>query len=125
MMRASLRILTTFAVSASIASCGSTTGSIGAVLGRNNETNRLYVREVPPALGAAQAGLLEGDEIVMVNGVFVRDMSTDGLRNVLRGDVASRVELTIVRGEDVIHATVQRTPLREPETKPVEEKLKE
>lgn len=108
-----------------LVACGSGTGSIGAVLGKNNETNRIYVRDVPPGLGAAQAGLFAGDEIVMINGVFVRDLATDALRALLRGEVSSTVNLTVVRGQEVVHATIRRTPLKEPETKPAEEKLKE
>src|SRR5690242_9449913 len=37
-------------------------GSVGAVLGKDNRTGRVFVREVPSGMGAARAGLEEGDE---------------------------------------------------------------
>jgi C-terminal processing protease CtpA/Prc len=102
----------------------SSSGSIGAVLGRDNETQALYVRDVPPDLAAAHAGLLPGDEIVMVDGVYVRDLSSKEVRHRLRGDVGSTVELTVIRGRDVLRVRVMRAELRAHDiVKPKEEKI--
>lgn len=106
------------------AGCSASVGSIGAVLGRDNESRSLYVREAPEGLAAERAGLLPGDEIVMIDGVYVRDLSSAEIRDRLRGAVGSAVELTIVRGSDVLRVRVRRGELRAQEgIKPREEKI--
>jgi C-terminal processing protease CtpA/Prc len=86
-------------------------GSIGAVLGRDNETRALHVREVAERPAAAAAGLLPGDEIVMIDGVWVKELSAEQIRQKLRGDAGTTVALTVVRGEAVRHLSVTRTPM--------------
>jgi len=98
-------------VSLLAAGCGGGPGSVGAVLGRDNETRALHVREAPEGLGAGKAGLLPGDEIVMIDGVYVRDLGADQVRAKLRGDAGSTVALTVVRGDEVKHVTVTRAPM--------------
>ncbi|MGK3999765.1 PDZ domain-containing protein [Sorangium sp. So ce1024] len=106
------------------AGCSASVGSIGAVLGRDNESEALHVRDVPPGLAAERAGLLPGDEILMIDGVYVRDLTSTELRDRLRGPVGSAVELTIVRGGDVRRVRVVRGALRELEgIKPREERI--
>jgi C-terminal processing protease CtpA/Prc len=107
------------------AACGGTSvGSIGAVLGRDNETHAVYVRDVPEGLAADKAGLLPGDEIVMIDGVYARDLAPTDLRAKLRGEVGSRIELTVLRGNDVLHVRVTRTEMRvREEVKPKEERI--
>ena len=111
-----------------IAGCGSSdVGSIGAVLGRSNDDHALYVRDVPEGLAADQAGLLPGDEIVMIDGTYVRTLSAEELQAKLRGDIGSHVSLTVSRGELVVRVDVTRTalsaaPLR---VRPKEQKLDE
>lgn len=101
-------------------------GSIGAVLGRDNDTHALHVRDVPKGLAADEAGLLPGDEIVMIDGFYARDLGPKELHALLRGEVGSAIELTILRGEEVRRVVLRRTPLRtgvEPARR--EEKLSE
>ncbi|MBL8742213.1 MAG: PDZ domain-containing protein [Myxococcales bacterium] len=90
---------------------GSEIGSIGAVLGRDEETNELYVREVASSAPSA-AGLMVGDEIVMIDGVFVRGLSKNDLRLAMRGQVGSPVRVTVVRGAQVEHLTIKRTAIK-------------
>lgn len=96
----------------SFACSGSAAGSVGAVFGRDNDTRALYVREVPPGLAAAGAGLLPGDQLVMIEGFYVRDLDAKSIHDKLRGDIGSTVALTILRGEEVIHVRVARGALR-------------
>jgi C-terminal processing protease CtpA/Prc len=101
-------------------------GSVGAVLGRDNDTRALYVREVPPGRTASLAGLLPGDQIVMIGGVYVRDLGIKEIKKLLRGPVGTTLELTVVRGEDVEHVKVTRGPLHDRDgVQPKEEKLLE
>jgi C-terminal processing protease CtpA/Prc len=95
------------------AACGGTTGSIGAVLGRDNQTLAVHVRDAPKGLAAARAGLAPGDEIVMIEGFYVRNLTAKQIQTLLRGDPGTTVELTVVRGETVRRVRVVRTPLRE------------
>lgn len=109
------------AVAASAAGCAQGPGSVGAVLGRDNETRALHVREVAPGLGAARAGLLPGDEIVMIDGLYVRDLRAADVRARLRGEAGTTVALTVLRGDEVRHVKVTRAPLRERKAPPPRE----
>jgi C-terminal processing protease CtpA/Prc len=115
MRRVSSMRLAILAVSAALAGgCAPTgPGSMGAVLGRDNETRALYVRDVPPGLGAEKAGLRPGDQLVMIEGFYVKDLTAEQIRKRLRGDAGSTVELTLLRGEEVRHVRVTRVPMRE------------
>lgn len=109
------------------AGCGpSGPGTIGAVLGRDNETRALHVREVPAGLAAEQAGLLPGDEIVMIDGRYVKDLAAADVRAKLRGERGSTVELTVVRGDQVKHVQITRGAMRERRApQPREERIAE
>jgi C-terminal processing protease CtpA/Prc len=99
-------------------------GSVGAVLGRDNDTHALYVRDVAEGLGADEAGVLPGDEIVMIDGLYTRDLDKKAITARLRGGVGAPVELTILRGNEVHRVRVKRTALRErEEVKPKEEAI--
>jgi C-terminal processing protease CtpA/Prc len=104
-----------------------TSGSIGARLGRDNDDHALYVREVPEGYAAAAAGLEPGDEVVMIDGVYVRTMSPEELKTKLRGPIDSEVALTLTRGTHVLHVRLKRSKLREgsPPPKAKEERIEE
>jgi C-terminal processing protease CtpA/Prc len=102
-----------FAALALVACTAERAGSIGALLSRDNETGALYVRDLFPGLASERAGLLPGDEIIMIDGRYVRDMEAVRIREMLRGDVGSKVRLTAVRGELVLRVQVARTQLRD------------
>jgi predicted metalloprotease with PDZ domain len=105
---------------------GAVSGSMGAVLGRDNDTRSLYVREVPPGLGAASAGLLPGDQIVMIEGLYVRDLDAKTIHDKLRGEVGSTVALTILRRDEVLRVRVTRGAARGHEAiSPRETRLRE
>lgn len=108
-MRTALLLVLTLA-----AGCrGTGVGSIGAVLARDGLSHAVVVREAPKGLGAEQAGILPGDELVMIDGFLVRELSTAELRALMRGEVGSKVRLTIVRAGQVRHLDVRRTELVE------------
>jgi C-terminal processing protease CtpA/Prc len=112
--RRGVRAALLLAVGALSAACsaGGDVGSVGAVFGRDNETRALYVRDVPPGLGAEEAGLLPGDQVVMIDGLYVKDFGPKHIREKLRGPVGSTVALTILRGDEVRHVKVTRGALR-------------
>jgi C-terminal processing protease CtpA/Prc len=109
-----------------LACAGERVGSIGAVLARDNDSGALFVRDLSPGLAAERAGLLPGDEVLMIEGRYVRELDTKQVRGLLRGDVGKKVRLTIVRGGEVRRFSVERVALREGgEVKPRVETLAE
>jgi len=85
-------------------------GTIGAALGQTEE-HRLFVRAAPEGQGAAQAGLLPGDEIVALDGKNVRAMGPDDIRRAVRGDVGSVLVVTLVRAGQTMEVKIVRSPL--------------
>lgn len=118
-------------VGAGLAGCGGVAvagavGSIGVKLGQKAEDRSLYVRGVPEGYPAAEAGLEEGDEILMIDGVYVKSMTADDVTKHLHGPIGSSVALTIVRGKRVLHVDVKRGSLRPAAAEtPAERKLEE
>jgi hypothetical protein len=112
-----LRRLCCMLIAAAVPACGgaAATGSVGAVFVRDNDTHALHVRDAPSGMAAREAGILPGDEILMVDGRYVRDLRSDQIRSALRGAIGSHVELTIVRGDEVRHVRVKRTEMRHAE----------
>ena len=64
-------------------------------------------------MGAAQAGILVGDELVAVDGHPVNRMSPDDLHKILSGRVGSKVTLQVRRDGKMMELPVQRGPLRQ------------
>ena len=88
-------------------------GSIGAVLGRETEGGSVFVREVAPTpAGQAVVDLTPGDELLMIDGEYVRELGAAEVRERLRGPVGSKVRLTLVRGGDVVRLEVVRRELK-------------
>jgi C-terminal processing protease CtpA/Prc len=99
------------AVLATLGGCGSSTGSVGALLGKDVHTGRLYVREVPPGMAAALAGIRDGDEVIAIDGEPVGDMPPGEVHRRLEGKVGSKVTLLVVRDGVTKKIVVERTPL--------------
>jgi len=70
-------------------------GGIGALIGRNNNKNLIIM----PYEGfpAHKKGLKIGDELIEVDGVDVRNMTTSEISKLLKGQANTEVEMTIVR----------------------------
>lgn len=92
-----------------VVGCGGSTGTIGALLGQRPD-GRLFVRAVPPHLAAAEQGVRVGDEILLIDGRDVRQMSERDLHRALEGEVGETVKLTLVRGHDIVRVTLRLTP---------------
>jgi C-terminal processing protease CtpA/Prc len=124
-LRSSARIvvslLRVFALAALllVASCFSGKGTIGAVIAQDADSGRLFLRQVPPNLAAAQANLKPGDEILLIDGLDVRRMSAQQINDALSGEVDSPVKLTVIRQEQVLRVTLKRTEAHRLAKKPV------
>jgi C-terminal processing protease CtpA/Prc len=88
--------------------CAAEHGTIGAIVAQRND-GRLFVRDVPPSLAADKAGLRPNDEIILIDGADVRAMDAAHVHQALSGDVGEPVNLTVVRGNEVLRVTLRRT----------------
>jgi C-terminal processing protease CtpA/Prc len=88
--------------------CAPERGTIGALLGQSAD-QRLIVREVPPKLAAGQAGLMPGDELLLIDGRDVRELDERAVHRALGGEVGAPVKLTLLREGRVIRVTLRRT----------------
>ncbi len=96
-------------LSLTASACFSAHGTIGALLTKAPD-GRVTVRDAPHGLAAANAELIPGDEILLIDGVAARDLSPKALHQKLTGEVGDPVKLTVLRGERVIRVTLRRTP---------------
>jgi len=94
------------------AGCGSSLGSIGAILGKGHADGRVVVREVPEGMEASRAGLQPGDQVLSIDGRDARRMTAEQVHEALVGPVGTTVDLTVVRGDEVLRLRVRRGPLR-------------
>jgi C-terminal processing protease CtpA/Prc len=80
------------------------------VLSQTRSDGKLTVREVPPGYAARRAGILPGDEILLIDGRDVRNLSPDQVHQLLLGEVGSTVHLTVLRRGKVERIAVERAP---------------
>ncbi len=73
------------------------------------------MRDTPPGLPAAQAGIVPGDEILFIEGRDVRAMSPDAIHLALEGAVGSTVQLTVLHQGKIERITLKRVPLETPQ----------
>jgi len=95
-------------LAAALAACGADRGTIGALIAQTPD-KQLVLREVPPKLAAAQAGLRPGDEILLIDGRDVRELDERGVHQALAGNVGDPVKLTLLRDGHVVRVTLRRT----------------
>lgn len=103
----------------SLSACAPSPGTIGAVLGQRTD-GRVFLREVPEGLAASNAGLREGDELLLIEGRDVRQMTSEQIHRALEGELGQQVNLTLLRGERVVRVTLTRTdpPKKKPAAPP-------
>lgn len=71
----------------------------------------VVLREVVEGGAADRAGLAPGDELVRIDGERARSLSAEQLRQKLRGEVGSTMDLTVARGDVVLRVRVVRRRL--------------
>lgn len=98
-------------ISALLSGCVPGKGTIGALIAQD-DSGRLFLREVPPGLAAARADLKVGDEILLIDGADVRFMDEKQINAALVGEVDSTVKLTMIRDEQVLRVSLKRTEAR-------------
>lgn len=89
---------------------GAWPGGIGAVLRHQASAHRLFIERAPERGAAARAGLRAGDEVVEIDGVAVREMDRPSVVMRLRGEVGTRVRLSVARDGGTQEIEVERAP---------------
>ena len=79
---------------------------------QDQHTGRVVVRDAPRDMTGAKAGLEPGDEILEIEGRDVRDDSPEEISEALRGEVGTKVSLTVLRGTEVKRLVVARGKFR-------------
>ena len=92
-----------------LGACEPERGTIGAVLAQTPD-QRLVLHDVPSTLAAGRAGLKPGDEILLIDGRDVRELSQRGVHQALSGELGDPVKLTLLREGRVIRVTLRRSP---------------
>lgn len=81
---------------------------IGAVLSQNKETGVVTVSKVYDASPAREAGLMAGDQIVMVGDIESTTMELSELVTYIRGEEGTTVHLQIIRDGENMEYDVER-----------------
>lgn len=70
---------------------------IGSVIRYHTDKKTTVIADPYENMPAAKAGLCIGDELLSINGVDVRGMTTDSVSNMLRGEAGTKLTLEIER----------------------------
>lgn len=81
---------------------------IGVVIHTNEDTGEIEVVGVLDGTPAQGVGMLPGDIFVTVNGEQVTGMNQTQLAVLVRGPAGTTVDITVLRGEELIDFTVER-----------------
>ena len=84
---------------------------IGVVMGMDNE-QKIHIVGIMENSPGQKAGLQEGDEILAVDGVSVKEMAFDEVAAHVRGEVGTNVVLTIMRNNTNQDITITRDNIK-------------
>lgn len=87
---------------------------IGITIQTNASELGLTVTEVAAGGSAEEAGILAGDIIVAVDGQRIDEMSLDDVKNMIRGEVNTKVKLTVMRQDGELTVSVTRKQIVTP-----------
>jgi C-terminal processing protease CtpA/Prc len=90
--------------------CAAERGSVGAIFAQSQNDGRMTVRDAPPGYPAAEAGIVRGDEILLIDGRDVRSLSPESIHRLLEGVVGTTVRLTVLRRGQIERITIKRAP---------------
>ncbi len=87
-------------------------GGIGALLTLDDDDNIIVLEPLPDS-PALDAGIQEGDMIIGVDGIDLKDMDIDTVANMIMGPVNTKVAITLVRSDQLRVFICTRQPLPE------------
>lgn len=83
------------------------------MLRHQQSAHRLFIDSLPDDGAAARAGLRAGDEVVEIDGVAVREMDRPSVIMRLRGEVGTRVRLSVFADGGTREIEIERAPYAE------------
>lgn len=83
------------------------------MLRHNEREHRLHIERAPDEGAAARAGVRAGDEVLEIDGVAVREMDRPSVIMRLRGEVGTRVRLSLRGDGGTREVEVERAPYAE------------
>jgi len=87
-----------------------TMGGIGIIITQDEE-GRVIIEKVLPGYSAEKEGIQEGDQIIEVDGVEIKDMDIDSVVNIIMGPEGTDVDIKLDSGK--VTCTRQKLPLEE------------
>ena len=85
---------------------------IGVTIAVREDGKGFDILLVEPGGPAQEGGVLPGDIMTHVEGTPVVELGTDGASNLIRGQEGTLVNLTFLRGEQVLELTLERRSIR-------------
>lgn len=87
---------------------------IGITISVRDDGAGLDIKEVTAGSSAEEAGLQPGDIVVAVNGERIKDYSLNAVRDLIRGEADTQVDITVVRNEQELTVSVTRKYIKTP-----------
>lgn len=87
---------------------------VGITIQMTEENAGFLIIEVAAGGPAEEAGMLAGDVVIAVAGQDVRGMGTDGVRDLVRGEPGTFVDMTVLRDGDALTLSVERRHVKVP-----------
>lgn len=78
------------------------------------EDGSLDIRQVAEGGPAEEAGVQYGDRIVGVNGESILELDLDAIKDMIRGEAETTVDLNLMRGSEELTLTVTRRQIKTP-----------
>ena len=85
---------------------------IGVTIEKRQDGTGFDIREVTPGGSAQEAGIKPGDILVAVDGASAKEMSTDALKDLIRGNKGTKLTVTVQRNEETLDFTVERREIK-------------
>ena len=86
---------------------------IGVTIVQDEETQGFTIKEVTAGGPAEEAGIQVGDIVIGVDGTDVCGMEMTDVRNLVRGEAGTTVELAVRRGEETLTLTAERRTIEQ------------
>ena len=87
---------------------------IGVTIMQAEDGSGLQVTQVTAGGSAEEAGVLAGDVVIAVAGQSILDMSLEDVSNLIKGEIGTQVELTVLRDGAEKKITVTRRQIKTP-----------
>ena len=85
---------------------------IGVTIVKRQDGTGFDIQEVTPGGSAQEAGIRPGDVLIAVDGASVGEMSTDALKDLIRGKEGTKLTVTVQRDEESLDFAVERREIK-------------